>query len=296
MNISSAMIHNKVYNGLLPTPNSPILHNGSPLSYVKPSYFPIPYAAVVIIEEYNISSTPTWDISVNKSLKVKIQWDFSNSYGACVFGNVVPKALFKAVSSYNLQHHSWSTSIQNNKISLQITWSLSQSLNPPNIPSTTPRTPGLSQSRYANDSGYSSNYTRSPNRSYSSGLSPIQQPVFPSPHKPSKRNEVWVCKTSQRSSASNTINERDGPDVSTPNTSPNLSRSRVPASRLDFSSPRKNSGRHDIYRPSPTSQHQTSPIHETKVDTVSSNTKHPPKPVIPNTLPFPPPIPTPPLS
>ena len=74
MNISSAMINNKVFNGLLPTPNSPILHNGSPLSYVKPSYFPIPYAAVVIIEEYNISSIPTWNISVNnKSLKVKIQ-------------------------------------------------------------------------------------------------------------------------------------------------------------------------------------------------------------------------------
>jgi hypothetical protein len=77
-------------------------------------------------------------------------------------------------------------------------------------------TSGPSQSRHATDSGYSSNYTPSPNRSYPRGLSPIQQPVFPSPQKPSKRNDVWVHKTSPRLSTSYTVNEKAGPNVSTP--------------------------------------------------------------------------------
>jgi hypothetical protein len=223
--------------GILPFPKSPTIKNGVPASYIKQSYFPIPYQAIIAIESCNISDVLSWDINVStKSIKVRIEWSMSNDNSS---NEMFPKAIYNSISSYHLVHPTWSSSCSNNKLNLKVEWKIKD----PNItdPQQLPPSPSqtvLSQPNY-----------------------------YPSPIASSFHTPGYIPYSNNSDSGYG---------------SSNFPRSRLPASRLDFSSPTKISGRHDIYRSSHIkSHHQTSPIHESKVDTDSSNSKCLPKPVIP---------------
>jgi hypothetical protein len=232
--------------GILPFPKSPTIKNGVPASYIKQSYFPIPYQAIIAIESCNISDVLSWDINVStKSIKVRIEWSMSNDNSS---NEMFPKAIYNSISSYHLVHPTWSSSCSNNKLNLKVEWKIKDpNTTDPQQFSPSPSQTVLSQTNY-----------------------------YPSPIAPSFHTPGYIPYSNNSDSGYG---------------SPNFPRSRLPASRLDFSSPTKISGRHDIYRSSPIkSHHQTSPIHESKVDTDSSNSKRLPKPVIP--IPPSPPLPS----
>ena len=78
------MVFSSSNPGLLPTPNSPKIISKSMKDYIHPSFYPIPFQAVNIVESLNINCPPTWDLNVtSKNIKFKAEWDLS--------GNVIVK-------------------------------------------------------------------------------------------------------------------------------------------------------------------------------------------------------------
>ena len=83
--------------GILPFPKSPTIKNGVPASYIKQSYFPIPYQAIIAIESCNINDVLSWDINVStKTIKVRIEWSMSNDNSS---NEMFPKAIYNSISS-----------------------------------------------------------------------------------------------------------------------------------------------------------------------------------------------------
>ena len=175
-----------------PTPRSPAIKNGVPASYVKSSYYPIPYLAIIVTESCDIHEILSWDINVSSKLvKIKVEWSVSkNSNG---INAPIPKAVYNSISAYNLGHPTWSSSYSMDKLSLKVEWKIndpSSNITPSMAPSTiTPHhlTPGQpSQTNRIYDSGYGS-----PNSSF---RSPFQQfaptPIKLFPSSPSKNPQA----------------------------------------------------------------------------------------------------------
>ena len=191
-------------SGILPIPKSPIIKDGAPTSYIKPSYYPIPYQATIAIENCDIHEVLSWDISVNvKSIKIKVDWSLAKDNNGTT--DLFPKAVYNSISSYNIGKPIWSSSFSNSKLSLKVEWKIID----PNT-SNTPHVIPLSPIPY-ND--------HLPGHSFIT---------------PGHLND----------------DSRYG--------SPNISRTHhfnvsTPAAKLIFPSPKRNIGRHDVYRSIPKS-------------------------------------------
>ena len=160
-------------SGILPTPRSPAIKNGVPASYVKSSYYPIPYQAIIVTESCDIHEILSWDINVSSKLvKIKVEWSLSkNSNG---INAPIPKAVYNSIAAYNLGNPTWSSSYSMDKLSLKVEWKIndpSSNTTPSTAPTTTTPhhlTPGQpSSTSPIYDSGYGS-----PNSSF---RSPFQQ-------------------------------------------------------------------------------------------------------------------------
>ncbi|CAB4034136.1 Hypothetical predicted protein [Paramuricea clavata] len=179
--------------GLLPNPNSPIIKSSNMDNYIKSSHFPIPYQAVMVVE----SCSSIVDIS---------SCDGTRSMSKDPF----PKAVIKAISSYNLSQPSWSTSYSNKKLLLRVEWKITAPNDPKSdsksyaySPALNPlSTPFQSSSNASNteDSGYKSfdsnaRYNVNKSRIYSN--SPMQNTkLFRSPSNRSERHDVYRPKSS----------------------------------------------------------------------------------------------------
>ena len=163
--------------GILPTPNSPGIKNGDISSYIKRSYYPIPYQAIIALENCDIHELLSWDINVSvKSIKIKVEWSTAKSNGNI---ELLPKAVYNSIASYNLTQPTWSSSFNNQSLSLKVEWKIAdpkQNINstPNQVPVTVypgsprlyappsgfpPNTPNYKH----NDSGYASSpYTSTP--------------------------------------------------------------------------------------------------------------------------------------
>ncbi|CAB4044704.1 Hypothetical predicted protein [Paramuricea clavata] len=197
--------------GLLPTPNSPIIKSSNMDNYIKSSCVPIPYQAVMVAESCSsIVDISSWDINVStKSLKIKFEWatgDGTRSMSKDPF----PKAVIKAISSYNLSQPSWSTSYSNKKLLLHVEWKITAPNDPKSdsksyaySPSLNPlSTPFQSSSIASNieDSGYKSfdsnmRYNVNKSRIYSNSPVPNTK-LFHSPSNCSDRHDVYRPKSS----------------------------------------------------------------------------------------------------
>ncbi len=117
-----------VLYGLLPDPNTSILHSPNIEDYVKRSNFPIPYQAAEIIESCNVNKSPTWDINVNnKNINLKLQWNLSSDNKANQL-ELFPKAVLKIISTYHTKDPKWNISY-NNKLCLNVDWKIDSVLN-----------------------------------------------------------------------------------------------------------------------------------------------------------------------
>ena len=153
------------YIGLLQTPNSPIINSKNPKDYIKPSYFPIPYEVVQIVESFNVKSIHSWDINVSKQnvvFKLHVDKAKSDSKDDELF----PKTVLNSISTYNIENPTWNSSYNNNKLSLKIDWKLKSNnmdISPPIVQNTinssyvsTPMMKTPQHKSYVHDSGYKS--------------------------------------------------------------------------------------------------------------------------------------------
>ena len=161
--------------GILPTPNSPGIQNGDISSYIKRSYYPIPYQAIIALENCDIHELLSWDINVSiKSIKIKVEWSTAKNNGSIK----LPKAVYNSIASYNLTQPTWSSSFNNQTLSFKVEWKIADpkentNSTPNQVPATAyssrlygpppgflPNTPNYKH----NDSGYGSplTYTSTP--------------------------------------------------------------------------------------------------------------------------------------
>ena len=206
--------------GILPTPRSPIIKDGVPASYIKQSYYPIPYPAIIAIENSNIHEVISWDINVNhKSIKIKVDWALAKD--KMETKSIFPKSVYDSISSYNINQPTWSSSCSRDKLSLKVEWKISNpnpsntskistpSLKPSPIPGHLFTTP---KHNTMNDSGYGSPIFSSPHRVNVS--TPAGRLFFPSPNHKTNRHDVYrnspnsktSVPTHNTSSSSNTLN------------------------------------------------------------------------------------------
>ncbi len=107
--------------GLLSTPNLPILNSLHPKDDIKPSYFPLPYQTIHIIESLKIQSPPTWHINVGKdTINFKIKWDVTDNSNSNSSVNNFAKAVIQALSVCNTHDPVWNTSYNNKKTCLKV--------------------------------------------------------------------------------------------------------------------------------------------------------------------------------
>lgn len=110
-------------SGLLPTPKSPVIENGMPESYIKRSYFPIPYQLVVVVEGCNINNVLAWDINVtSKSVKVKVEYSIIDESTNSLNCELFPRAVVDSISTYDLEQPVWSSSFSSKKLAIRIEW------------------------------------------------------------------------------------------------------------------------------------------------------------------------------
>ena len=197
--------------GLLPTPSSPIIKSSNMDNYIKSSCFPIPYQAVMVVESCSsIVDISSWDINVStKSLKIKFEWSTGDGTRS-MSKDPFPKAVIKAISSYNLSQPLRSTSYSNKKLLLRVEWKITATNDPnsdsksyvyspsPNPPSTPFQSP--SNASNTEDSGYKSfdsntRYNVNKSRLYSNSPMPNTN-LFRSPSKYSNRHDVYRPKSS----------------------------------------------------------------------------------------------------
>ena len=201
-------------NGILPIPRSPGIKNGVPADYIKPSYYPIPYQAVIAIENCNIHQLLSWDINVAvKSIKIKLEWSLANSSSNTPI-SPIPKSVCNSISSYNLGFPSWSSSFANGKLSLKVEWKIIDVKPVPVIPNTpSNHLPAHSfttphKASHLNDSGYGSPIlnTSTPATRLFNSPSPVKRrhDVYKSPPKyckPAGENVSFTSTTTNSSSS-----------------------------------------------------------------------------------------------
>lgn len=148
--------HPNASTGLLPTPTCPTIKSNNPNDFIKGSFYPIPYQAIIAIEGAKTHELLTWDINVtSQSVKVKMEWSVLDG-STLVKSDSIPKAVVNSISTYNLIQPAWSTSYCSKKFSFKCDWKLISSTNSPSTnntyyPNLTPTIMNLS-----NDSGYMS--------------------------------------------------------------------------------------------------------------------------------------------
>lgn len=148
--------HPNASTGLLPTPTCPTIKSNNPNDFIKGSFYPIPYQAIIAVEGAKTHELLTWDINVtSQSVKVKMEWSVVDG-STLVKSDSIPKAVVNSISTYNLIQPAWSTSYSSKKFSLKCDWKLISSTNSPSTnntyyPNLTPTINNLS-----NDSGYMS--------------------------------------------------------------------------------------------------------------------------------------------
>ena len=214
--------------GILLTPKTPSIKNGAPASYVKPSYYPLPYQAVIAIENCDIHEVLSWDINVNtKGIKIKIEWSLEKDNNGTT--DILPKAIYNSISSYNLCQPSWSSSFTTNKLSLKVEWKINQPNSTNNIQQVNPASPthphGYSPGSSFNsppsrmdDSGYGSPITPNFNQSHFS--SPATRLYFSPPRKYSPKHDVY--RNIPDSPSTSRTNNSPSPVHQTPNKPTNL--------------------------------------------------------------------------
>ena len=200
-------------SGILPIPKSPIIKDGAPTSYIKPSYYRtikpsyIPYQAIIAIENCDIHEVLSWDISVNvKSIKIKVDWSLAKDNNGTT--DLLPKAVYDSISSYDIGKPIWSSSFSSNKLSLKVEWKIID-----------------------------------PNTSNTSHVIPPS----PTAYKGHLPGHSFI--TPGHKSNLNDDSGYGSPNISRPHHF-NVS---TPATKLIFRSPKRNVGRHDGYRSIPKS-------------------------------------------
>jgi hypothetical protein len=94
--------HPNASTGLLPTPTCPTIKSNNPNDFIKGSFYPIPYQAIIAIEGAKTHELLTWDINVtSQSVKVKMEWSVLDG-STLVKSDSIPKAVVNSISTYNL--------------------------------------------------------------------------------------------------------------------------------------------------------------------------------------------------
>ncbi len=232
-------------SGILPIPKSPIIKDGAPSSYIKPSYYPIPYQAIIAIENCDIHEVLSWDISVNvKSIKIKVDWSLAIDNNGTT--DLFPKAVYDSISSYDIGKPIWSSSFSSNKLSLKVEWKIidpntsnTSHVIPPSpipynghLPGHSFITPGH-KSNVNDDSGYGSpNISRTHHFNIST---PATKLIFPSPKRNIGRHDVY--RSIPKSPSTNLQSKSGNDELSKSVYSTNPVSSSMPSSTNNISSP-----------------------------------------------------------